>query len=323
LTLRQHLVTPLPHSSKTGGARGRRNAGMTSAAASASTLAFGHSRLARCAAMGLRAADQLAPDFAARLAVDLFFLPFPTKIGARRAPPPEWQAERLHTGEEGVVLLRHRATRQSQARPRVLLVHGWAGDALQMRALGEAVAARGYEPVLLDLPAHGRSDGWRCTMPQIVRSLFAAQAFLGPFAGIVAHSMGSVACLHAMAHGLAAQRLVALAPSSSPESVLRWFGEAFHLAPALLARMRERIEAHEHMALQQFEPDWLGARVRAPVLLLQDRADRMAPFANSEALLRALPQAQLHATEGLTHRRILSDPQAVARAVAHLPAASA
>lgn len=291
---------------------------MTTPAASASTLAFGHSRVARWAASALCAADQVAPDFAARLAVNLFFTPFPTKLASRRPPPAAWQTQPLHTGEEGAVLLRYRPLLRAPARQRVLLVHGWAGDALQMQPLGEAVAAAGYEPVLLDLPAHGRSAGWRCTMPQIVRSLFAAQASLGPFAALVAHSMGSVACLHAIANGLAAPRLVALAPSSPPEAVLRWFGEAFHLAPALLARMRSRIEVHEGMRLEQFEPAWLGARVRVPVLLMHDVADRMAPFSNSQALARALPNAQLHATEGLTHRRILSDPQAISRAVAHL-----
>lgn len=273
--------------------------------------------MARLAAAALRAADQIAPDFAARLAVNLFFTPLPTKLAARRPLPPAWQAQPLHTGEEGAVLLRYRPVLQAP-RQRVLLVHGWAGDALQMRPLAEAVAAAGYEPVLLDLPAHGRSPGWRCTMPQIVRSLFAAQACLGPFPAIIAHSMGSVACLHAMAAGLGAPRLVALAPSSPPESVLRWFGEAFHLPQPLLARMRSRIEAQEGMKLDQFEPAWLGSRVRAPVLLMHDRADRMAPFANSEALARALPDARLHATEGLTHRRILADPQAIACAVAHL-----
>jgi pimeloyl-ACP methyl ester carboxylesterase len=288
------------------------------ASASASTLAFGHSRMARWAAAALRATDQIAPDFAARLAVNLFFMPLPTKLASRRPLPPAWQPQPLQTGEEGAVLLRHRPLLQAAPRQRVLLVHGWAGDALQMRPLAEAVAAAGYEPVLLDLPAHGRSTGWRCTMPQIVRSLFAAQACLGPFAAIIAHSMGSVACLHAMATGLGAPRLVALAPSSPPESVLNWFAEAFHLPPSLLARMRSRIETHESMKLEQFEPAWLGTRVRAPVLLMHDPADRMAPFANSQALARALPDARLHATEGLTHRRILADPQAIARAVAHL-----
>lgn len=288
---------------------------------SSAGLAFGQSRFARWAASALRTADQLAPDMAARLAVHLFFTPFPTKLGARRRVPAPWQLDRLHTGRESFTLLRHRPRHDAAERPRVLLVHGWAGDALQMKPLAEALAAAGFEPVLMDLPAHGRSEGWRCTMPQIVRSLHEAQACVGPFEAVVAHSMGAVASLHAMAAGLLSpQRLVALAPSSPPESVLRWFGEAFSLRPGLLARMRARIELDERMALEQFEAPWLGARVAAPVLLVHDRGDRMAPFGNSETLAGALPAAQLHATEGLSHRRILSDPQVIDIALAHLMA---
>jgi len=206
----------MPLSSKT-----RRRAGgviraMTSSAhlpTSAAALAFGQSRTARVAAWTLRGADRLAPDLAARLAVRLFFTPFPLKLAARRRLPPEWRVQRHPDGPHGFALLRHRPSSLVAGRPRVLLVHGWTGDALQMRGLGEAVAAAGFEPVLMDLPAHGRSPGWRCTMPQIVASLRAAEACVGPFAGIVAHSMGALATLHAMASGLATPRVVALAPS--------------------------------------------------------------------------------------------------------------
>jgi alpha-beta hydrolase superfamily lysophospholipase len=177
-------------------------------------------------------------------------MPFPTKLSSRGRVPPQWQVERLNTGREQFTLLRSRTAEQEvKVRRRVLLVHGWAGDALQMRSLGEALGASGFEPVLMDLPAHGRSSGWRCTMPQIVRSLFEAQSRIGPFEAIVAHSMGAVASLHAMAHGLQARQLVALAPSSPPESVLRWFGEAFNLSHTLMANMRARIIKNEQMGV--------------------------------------------------------------------------
>jgi pimeloyl-ACP methyl ester carboxylesterase len=289
---------------------------------SAASLAFGQSRMARSLASALRAMHQVAPAFATRLAVDLFFAPVPTKLASRRRMPPAWHLERTPAGRDSFTLLRHRAAAAPQAagRTRVLLLHGWAGDALQMRPMGDALAAAGFEPVLMDFPAHGRSAGWRCTMPQMVRSLFEAHACAGPFDAVVAHSMGAIACLHAMATGLPTRRLVALAPSSSPGSVLRWFGEAFDLEPDLLARMRARIERDERMALEQFEPQWLGARVTAPVLLVHDRGDRIAPSANSQALAGALPDATLHLTDGLSHRRVLADAAVIERTLAYLGA---
>jgi pimeloyl-ACP methyl ester carboxylesterase len=284
----------------------------------AATLAFGHSPLARAAAGALRAAARLLPGTAARLAVNLFFTPLPTKLSTRRPVPSSWRVERHHRGADTCTLLHHGPPRPAGDRPRVLLVHGWAGDALQMRVLGEALHQVGFEPVLMDLPAHGRSPGWRCTMPQIVRSLSAAQTDAGPFHAIVAHSMGAVASLHAIACGLPIASLVALAPSSTPASVLRWFGEAFALPADLIDRMRTRIERHEQMRLEQFEPPWLTGRVNARVLLIHDRDDRMAPVANSQALHRALPGARFEATEGLSHRRLLTDPGVIERVQAHL-----
>jgi pimeloyl-ACP methyl ester carboxylesterase len=282
-------------------------------------LAFGQSRVARCLAIGLRMINRLAPELAARLALDLFFTPLPLKLGARARASAPWQIERIACGGQRVALLRHATARLAlPARPRALLVHGWAGSARQMQALGEALAAAGWEPVLLDLPAHGHSDGVRCTMPQIVASLFAVQQHLGPATVLVAHSMGAVGSLHAVATGLGAQRLVVMAPSSSPASVLRWFGEVFGLRAELLTRMRQRIELIESTVLEQFEPAWWAPRLKVPVLVIHDRDDRMAPLANGQALARALSHAELRVIDGSSHRRMLADPRVIEATLAHV-----
>jgi pimeloyl-ACP methyl ester carboxylesterase len=83
-------------------------------------------------------------------------------------------------------------------------------------------------------------------------------------------------------------------------------------------RMREAIERREGIALVQFEPAWLGERLAQPVLVVHDRNDRAAPLAAAQALVDALPAAQLHITEGLSHRRVLTDPAVLARVIDHL-----
>jgi pimeloyl-ACP methyl ester carboxylesterase len=54
------------------------------------------------------------------------------------------------------------------------------------------------------------------------------------------------------------------------------------------------------------------------VLIVHDRDDRAAPLAAAQALADALPAARLHITEGLSHRRVLSDPSVLATVLAHL-----
>jgi pimeloyl-ACP methyl ester carboxylesterase len=294
---------------------------MSPAAANPAAAFYAGSGLARWIGAALRATERLSPATATRLALRLFFTPTPSKLVARRRPvPAPWRGERLPFEHGNVVLWRRdgAAGRTAAPRPRVLLVHGWAGDAMQLRELGDTLFAAGFEPLLLDFPGHGRSDGWRSSLPQFERTLFAVQARVGPLHGVVAHSLGALASLHAAARGLAVQRLVLLAPSAPPGLVLRWFGHLFGIGERLAQQMHETIERREGTPLHEFEPGWLGARLRQPVLVLHDHDDRAAPLAAARALVHALPDAYLHETRGLSHRRVLRDPAVLQAAAQHL-----
>ena len=73
-------------------------------------------------------------------------------------------------------------------------------------------------------------------------------------------------------------------------------------------------------SLGHFEPTWLGERVAQPTLIVHDRGDVTAPLVGSETLLAGLPAGRLHVTEGLGHRRLLSDPAVMQQVLAHLSA---
>ncbi len=291
---------------------------------------YADSRAARWMGRAMRTAHRLSPRLALGLAMRLFFTPLPSKLAARARPvPAPWQAERVPFEQGTVVLWRRSAAPAANAfvadtatapRPIVLLVHGWAGDAMQMRDLGDALAADGFEPLLLDFPGHGRSDGWRSTLPQFVRALFAVQARVGPLHGMVAHSLGALAAAHAVGRGLAASRLVLVAPPTPPAMFMQGFAQSFGLGSGLARRMREQVQSREGVPLEQFEAPWLAAHVRLPTLVLHDRGDRVAPLPLAQALVQALPAARLSTTDGLGHRRILADAAVGAQVIAHLRA---
>ncbi|NKI96454.1 alpha/beta fold hydrolase [Rhizobacter sp. SG703] len=287
------------------------------------TAFYAASRSARWLGSALRGLQSLSPGLGTRLALRLFFTPLPLKLAARRrAVPAGWQLSHWPF-EHGTVAVYRRAdlpARPGEERPTVLLVHGWAGDALQMQPLGDALAAAGFAPVLLDFPAHGRSAAWRSTLPQFARALWAASARLGPLHAVVAHSLGALAASHAAASGLPVKRLALVAPSPPPGLFLDWFSGSFGLGAGLAGRMRTAIERREGVPLQQFEPAWLGARLDQPTLLLHDEGDRVAPLAGSQALQQALPDARLATTRGLGHRRVLSDAESIAAVVEHVRA---
>ena len=297
----------------------------TSAAAQVRAF-YADSRPARWIGRTMRAAHRVSPTLALGLAMRLFFTPLPSKLAARARPvPAPWQAQWLPF-ERGTLALWRRVPLGDgngflpppASRGTVLLVHGWAGDAMQLRPLADALAADGFEPLLLDFPAHGRSDGWRSTLPQFVRALFAVQARIGPVHAVVAHSLGALAAAHAAGRGLAVGRLALLAAPLPPALFMHGFMHSFGLGSALARRMRERVQQREGVPLDQFEPAWLGAHVHQPTLLLHDRDDRVGPLAAAQALAQALPAARLQVTHGLGHRRLLADPAVTAAVVAHL-----
>ncbi|MBB4841667.1 pimeloyl-ACP methyl ester carboxylesterase [Paucibacter oligotrophus] len=264
----------------------------------------------------MRAAQALGPGLASRLAFALFSTPMPFKKTVSPQVAAPWVAEPWELMGLRLCSWRHREHEAAAAsRPRVLLVHGWAGSAQQMRPLAERLWAQGFAPILLDMPAHGHSQGWQTHMPQFVQALHAAAQRFGPLHGIVAHSLGAVAVSHAVARGLPTARLALIACSAPPRQVLGWFAQSFGLGRKSMTQIQQRLERLGATTLETFEPAWLGPRLPQATLLVHDEQDRAAPFAHAQAFAAALPDARLLAVQGLGHRRILGDA-AVAQAVA-------
>ncbi len=287
------------------------------ATANPAMAVFGTGRMTRGVAAVLRATHRFMPRVGTWLALGVFFTPLPLKLVARRQVlPAPWRAE--HWPFEHATLTAYRRPDVRADAPVVLLAHGWAGDAMQLRLLGDALAQRGFNPVLLDFPAHGRSAGWRTTLPQFVRGLWAASARLGPLHGIVAHSMGALAASHAAASGLPVRRLALVSPSPAPREVLGWFIRGFGLGEALMHRMGGRIERNEGIDLDHFEWPWLAARLTQPLLVVHDESDKVTPHAIGQAVAAEVAQGRLHTTHGLGHRRVLADAGVIGEVVQHM-----
>ncbi len=278
--------------------------------------------IARSLGLALRMSQSVAPAAATRLALRLFFTPLPLKLSTwRQRLPAPWRLEHW-AFEQGAMAVYRREAAPADAslpsRPTVLLVHGWAGDAQQMRGLADALDAAGLNPVLLDFPAHGRSAGWRTTLPQFVRALWAATARLGPLHGVVAHSLGAVAAAHAVANGLPVQRLALISPSPPPAQFLQWFARSMRLGEGISQRMGSAIERVEGVPLMRFDPAWLGPRLALPTLVVHDAGDRVSPLAVGQQLSQAVAGAQLLTTRSLGHRRVLADAAVAHAVVSHL-----
>src|SRR6185369_8136324 len=156
----------------------------------------------------LGASQRLWPSLAVRAAYRLFGTPLPPKWLNRRAGwDAGWRIERWPFEQASVTIYSQPAAPHA---PVVLLVHGWGGHARQLLPLAQALGQQGLRPVLVEMPAHGRSAGTMSNLPQCARAIEYVAARLlqqgHQLRAVVAHSLGANAAAYAASRGLAAQR---------------------------------------------------------------------------------------------------------------------
>ncbi len=257
----------------------------------------------------MRALSRLTPNLAAHAAMRLTL-----RTRERTGPRPLGQlADRFFVEQSGEVVV-HRLG--ANTGPRVLLVHGWNGAATDWQPIAEALVASGFSVTALDLPAHGISPGRISSLPRFVRGVREADRRHGPFDVWVAHSMGAAAALAALARGSRARRVVLISGLADPAGSLREFARGFGLNEAGTRAYLAAIERGEKMPLTDVDGTINAARIDAPMLLMHDRQDRVVPIEHGHRIAKSSPRATLMQTEGLGHRRILSDASIVQSVVA-------
>ncbi len=263
---------------------------------------------------GFAAGGALAPGLTGTAAARLF-------LSTRRHPVPERDREGLAAARRWSLdtLWGPLAawTWGAEEGPTIALLHGWEGRAAQLGGFAAPLTAAGFRVVALDAPGHGESPGRSSSLVAMGRALLALGEHVGPLAGVVAHSAGTVAAIHALRRGLAAERLVSVAPGVDLEDYARGFARLFGLNAAVSARMRQRIERVLGVHWEELDPRRTPRKDQVPLLVVHDRGDREAPFSGGGELAEAW-SARLIPTEGLGHTRILRDPAVLAAATAFL-----
>ena len=282
---------------------------MTRTSLEATAAYYNASPVTRLFRWGLGASQRLWPALAVRAAYRLFGTPLPPRwLGRRRAWAPDWRISSWSFENASLTIYERPVAPHG---PLVLLVHGWGGHAGQMLALADTLQAQGLRPVILEMPAHGRSSGSTSNLPQFARAIDYTVARLQQAGhqvqALVAHSLAANAGAYAASRGLPVGKLVLLAPPASPHEYTRLFAHVFGLRESTRAAMQRRIEAREGILMPQFEPAAVGPRIAQPTLVVHDRNDSINRFADGVAYSQAITGARLLATQDLGHRHILKD----------------
>ncbi len=183
----------------------------------------------------------------------------------------------------------------TEARARVLLIHGFTGSPWEMRPLGEALAAHGFHARGLRLPGHGTSPEemlwvtWRDWLETSERE-FTQLSAAGPVV-LVGHSMGALlALLVAARHPERLAGLVLLAPAMRLQGLNASLVRPLRHLP--LEWLRRQWQTKESTDLENDEiraeapitPRYPNARV-FDLFALQDLAREALPFIHQPSLI--------------------------------------
>jgi pimeloyl-ACP methyl ester carboxylesterase len=252
----------------------------------------------------------VAPKLAASAARRLFFTPPPTSLrpeqaailGRGRRLDLETRAGRIAAWTWGI------------GEP-VLLLHGWGGHAGQMTPFVAPLVERRFRVVALDLPAHGASPGRLASARHFAEAILDATPSFGTLAGVVAHSLGGAAATLAFDGGLYARAAVFLAPPSRFGTFFDRFSAALGLSGRVRSGLERGAEDWVGRRFDEIEPRGLASHQDAPLLVVHDRGDDEVPYEEGDELAGRWPGAELRATTGLGHNRLLRDPETIRASV--------
>lgn len=257
--------------------------------------------------------EHTAPGLGARWAEHIWFT-----LPRRREPAGPPSAQPAPSRPFAVDVAGHRVVGESWGDgPAVYLMHGWAGHRGQFAAFVPPLVANGYRVVALDAPSHGGSApgafGPRSSsIPEFAAALSAVIAACGPAHAVIAHSLGGTATAVALRDGLAADRVVLLAPLASPLPVARQLADALGFGNRIQRRLVGRVERRVGAPMHHFDVAAIARTTRVPpALIIHDQDDSSTPASDSTAITNAWLGSRLQLTAGLGHRRILRSPEVV------------
>ena len=273
-----------------------------------------------------------APHLAAKAAFNQFSTPprgpaeleAETKLHGKLGPlRAEAEATRIGTPDAFVQAYRWR-TAQAANCGRVLLIHGWTGQALIMGLFVRPLMQAGFDVVAIDQPAHGQSTGRLLNMPIGARAVLATADRLGPFTGVITHSFGGQVAALALEGGppigrrFTADRLVTVACPNSLQRLTQNFGRGCNFPADLQTTFEARISAAAGRPVETVKTGNMLAVAGLPVLAIHDELDDEVPFTEAEAIAAAAPNVTLMPMAGLGHRRIIVTSAVIRAAIKFL-----
>ncbi|PKI14856.1 alpha/beta hydrolase [Colwellia sp. 12G3] len=196
----------------------------------------------------------------------------------------------------------------------VIVSHGWGDTSNSFEQMILSLTQQGYTVAAIDHIGHGKSSGNNSHLLSFIETL---ELLLEQFNeerikvdAIIGHSMGAIAALNLPNYLLESKKIILI---SSPIKFFELMFEKVEqagISRKLLTRVLESISHKHGKTWQQLTTENNRDKLALNLTFIHDRQDRYAPF---EDLTQYLQQEKntLIETQGLGHRRILSDTSVI------------
>ena len=197
--------------------------------------------------------------------------------------------------------------------PGILFVHGWNGRGIQFYRFFQSLRRAGFAIITFDAPGHGESTGRTSSYFEWTDTV---RAILNPsnghnIRGIIAHSLGGSAVINALSKEKVSVPTVLIAPALKLKQILFNTFNLYGIPSVIYRKVIEEFEHRFGYTLEGDNPVNLIPAIDTDVLIVHDQQDEAVPFLDSEELCEILPKVRLFETDGLGHRRILTDQKLI------------
>jgi len=258
---------------------------------------------------------KLAPTYASNLILQLIFRP--RSMRQRSSEKASWDSGTPFQIELHGRILQARYWGDG---PGVLFVHGWNGRGSQFHKFVESVTASGHRAIAFDGPGHGESEGKYTTyfeFTDVVRYFLRGDTGMS-VDKVVAHSFGAGAVINAIHKEKLTPDVVLIAPALELEEFLHESFQKLGFPFRLFKNLIESLEQRYGYNLRRDNPHRLLKKLRQPLLVIQDKKDKIIAHSAVTKMIAKRPNILLQSTEGLGHTKILQEPEAINHVLDHL-----
>ena len=191
--------------------------------------------------------------------------------------------------------------------PSLLALHGWGADSTTMLNVVHSALANGGSAICFDAPGHGISPGTQATLTEYSDAVISVLHRFPSIHTIVAHSLGSIAAVSAVAKCRPANisKVLLLAPTCTLAGVMDRWASQRGLPRGLVTQMYWESMRRTGFPVLHWDIRSLGLSSDVDLQILHDPTDEQVPVSDSYQIAAALSADLYEITPGTGHYGIL------------------